>query len=392
MAYKVTLIPGDGVGPEIAEATRKCIDATGVKIDWDVQECGIEVIEATGGVPPRVLESIKANKVALKAPITTPIGKGFRSVNVYLRQELGLYACVRPCKSYKGVRTFFENVNVDLVIIRENTEDLYAGVEFKAGEAVTEKLIGQINEASAGKKISTSSKTTGISIKPISWEGTSQISDYAFDYAIRNNRKSVTSICKANIMKFTDGLWYDVTRAVATAYKAKYEWSELEKGVSAAKGVNAGGLNGSGLVYMERLIDNMCMQLVQKPELYDVLVMSNLYGDILSDLCAGLVGGLGVAPGANIGKEGAVFEATHGSAPKYKGQNKVNPTALILSGKLMLEHLGEAEAARKLEQAVADIIAEGKDVTYDMKDNRNDPTAVGTQEMAEAICRRMRQL
>lgn len=392
MAYKVTLIPGDGVGPEIAEATRKCIDATGVKIDWDVQECGIEVIEATGGVPPRVLESIKANKVALKAPITTPIGKGFRSVNVYLRQELGLYACVRPCKSYKGVRTFFENVNVDLVIVRENTEDLYAGVEFKAGEAVTEKLIAQINEASAGKKISTSPKTTGVSIKPISWEGTSRITDYAFDYAIRNNRKSVTSICKANIMKFTDGLWYDVTRAVATAYKSKYEWSELEKGVSAAKGVNGAGLDGSGLVYMERLIDNMCMQLVQKPELYDVLVMSNLYGDILSDLCAGLVGGLGVAPGANIGFEGAVFEATHGSAPKYKGQNKVNPTALILSGKLMLEHLGETTAAEKLEQAVADIIAEGKDVTYDMKENRNDPTAVGTQEMAEAICRRIRQL
>lgn len=390
--YKVTLIPGDGVGPEIAEATRKCIDATGVKIDWDVQECGIEVIEAEGGVPPRVLESIKANKVALKAPITTPIGKGFRSVNVYLRQELGLYACVRPCKSYKGVRSFFDNVNVDLVIIRENTEDLYAGVEFKAGEASTAKLISQINEASVGKKIQTSAETTGISIKPMSWEGTSRIADYAFEYAVKHNRRSVTSISKANIMKFTDGLWYDVTRAVATAYKAKFEWSELTDGVSAAKGVNAAGWDASGVVYMERLIDNMCMQLVQKPELYDVLVMGNLYGDILSDLCAGLVGGLGVAPGANIGFEGAVFEATHGSAPKYKGQNKVNPTALILSGKLMLEHMGEAAAAARLEQAVADVIAEGKDVTYDMKENRNDPTAVGTQEMAEAICARMRQL
>ncbi len=390
--YKVTLIPGDGVGPEIAEATRKCIDATGVKIDWDVQECGIEVIEAEGGVPPRVLESIKANKVALKAPITTPIGKGFRSVNVYLRQELGLYACVRPCKSYKGVRSFFDNVNVDLVIVRENTEDLYAGVEFKAGEASTAKLISQINEASVGKKIQTSTETTGISIKPMSWEGTSRIADYAFEYAVKHNRRSVTSISKANIMKFTDGLWYDVTRAVATAYKAKFEWSELTDGVSAAKGVNSAGWDASGVVYMERLIDNMCMQLVQKPELYDVLVMGNLYGDILSDLCAGLVGGLGVAPGANIGFNGAVFEATHGSAPKYKGQNKVNPTALILSGKLMLEHMGEAAAAARLEQAVADVIAEGKDVTYDMKENRNDPTAVGTQEMAEAICARMRQL
>jgi isocitrate dehydrogenase (NAD+) len=390
--YKVTLIPGDGVGPEIAEATRKCIDATGVKIDWDVQDCGIEVIEAEGGVPPRVLKSIRANKVALKAPITTPIGKGFRSVNVYLRQELGLYACVRPCKSYKGVRTFFEDVNVDLVIVRENTEDLYAGVEFKAGEPATAKLIEQINAASSGKKIGTSPLTTGISIKPMSVEGTSKIADYAFEYALKNNRKSVTSICKANIMKFTDGLWYDVTRAVATAYKAKFEWKELAQGVSAAKGVNQDGHDGSGLVYMERLIDNMCMQLVQKPELYDVLVMGNLYGDILSDLCAGLVGGLGVAPGANIGTDGAIFEATHGSAPKYKGQNKVNPTALILSGKLMLEHLGEHAAAAKLEQAVAEIIAEGRDVTYDMKENRNDPTAVGTQEMAEAICARMRKL
>jgi isocitrate dehydrogenase (NAD+) len=390
--HKVTLLPGDGVGPEIAEATRKCVEATGVKIQWDVQECGIEVIEAKGGVPASVLESIRANGVALKAPITTPIGKGFRSVNVYLRQELGLYACVRPCKTYKGVRTFFESCNVDLVIVRENTEDLYAGVEFKAGEPATEKLIAQINEAATGKKISTGSKTTGISIKPMSVEGTTRIADYAFKYAVDNKRKSVTSISKANIMKFTDGLWYDVTRAVANAYQAKHEWAELAKGVAPSPTANSSKLNASHITYMERLIDNMCMQLVQKPEQYDVLVMGNLYGDILSDLCAGLVGGLGVAPGANIGVDGAIFEATHGSAPKYKGQNKVNPTALILSAKLMLEHLDEAEAARKLEQAVADVIAEGKDVTYDMKPDRNDPTAVGTQEMAEAICRRIQQL
>ena len=390
--YKVTLLPGDGVGPEIAEATRKCVEATGVKIQWDVQECGIEVIEAKGGVPASVLESIRANGVALKAPITTPIGKGFRSVNVYLRQELGLYACVRPCKTYKGVRTFFDACNVDLVIVRENTEDLYAGVEFKAGEAVTEKLIGQINEAATGKKISTGLKTTGISIKPMSIEGTTRIADYAFKYAVERKRKSVTSISKANIMKFTDGLWYDVTRAVANSYKSKHEWADLAKNVAPSADANAGKLDAGNIVYMERLIDNMCMQLVQKPEQYDVLVMGNLYGDILSDLCAGLVGGLGVAPGANIGVDGAIFEATHGSAPKYKGQNKVNPTALILSAKLMLEHLGEATAAARLEQAVADVIAEGKDVTYDMKPDRNDPTAVGTQQMAEAICRRVKQL
>src|SRR5579862_612071 len=229
--YKVTLIPGDGVGPEIADATRKCVDATGVKIDWDVQECGIEVIQAEGKVPDRVLKSIKANKVALKAPITTPIGKGFRSVNVYLRQELNLYACVRPCKLYKGVRTFFSGSRVDLVLVRENTEDLYAGVEFKAGEPTTSRLIGQINEASTGKKISTGAATTGVSIKPISYEGTRQIANYAFDYANRHGRKSVTSVCKANIMKFTDGLWYDETRAVALAYGAKFEWPDLANGV-----------------------------------------------------------------------------------------------------------------------------------------------------------------
>lgn len=389
--HKVTLIPGDGVGPELAEAAKKCVDATGVKIDWDYQECGIEVIEAEGKVPERVLKSIKANKVALKAPITTPIGKGFRSVNVYLRQELNLFACVRPCKSYKGVRTYFSDSNVDLVLIRENTEDLYAGVEFKAGDEVTAQLIRRINELASGKRITTGIDTTGVSIKPMSYEGTRRIADYAFDYAIKNNRKSVTSVCKANIMKFTDGLWYDETRAVALAYNAKFEWPELSKGVAADKELAGKVPDTKGSIqYVERLIDNMCMQLVQKPELYDVIVTSNLYGDILSDLCAGLVGGLGVAPGANIGSEGAIFEATHGSAPKYKGQNKVNPTALILSAKLMLEYLGEKDAAARLEKAVADVIAEGKDVTYDMKADRNDPTAVGTREMAEAICKRMR--
>lgn len=383
--YNVTLLPGDGIGPEIAEATKKCIEATGVKIDWDVQECGLPIIEREGRVPPGVLDSIRKNGVALKAPITTPIGKGFRSVNVFLRQELGLYACVRPCKSYEGVRSFFDKVPIDLVLIRENTEDLYAGVEFKAGEDVTKNLLAKINEASTGKKINTSPETTGISIKPISVEGTRNIAKYAFDYAVKYGRKSVTSVCKANIMKFTDGLWYDETRAVAAKFGAKFEWDELKQGVTPDPEVEASG-DASQIVYMERLIDNMCMQLVQKPELYDVIVTQNLYGDILSDVCAGLVGGLGVAPGANIGPESAIFEATHGSAPKYAGQNKVNPVALILSGKLMLEHLGEREAAEKLDRAVAKVIAEGKSVTYDMKENRNDPTAVGTQEMAQAIC------
>ncbi len=387
--YNVTLIPGDGVGPEITEATRKCVDATGVKIDWDLQECGIEVIEKEGSVPDRVMDSVRKNGIALKAPITTPIGKGFRSVNVFLRQELGLYACVRPCKTYKGVRTYFEDSNVDLVLIRENTEDLYAGVEFQAGDENTAKLIGVINEFATGKKINTRDDTTGISVKPISYEGTRRISNYAFDYAVKQNRKTVTSVCKANIMKFTDGLWYDESRAVALAYGAKFEWEELSEGVSPDAELVGNVGDASGITYMERLIDNMCMQLVQKPELYDVLLTQNLYGDILSDLCAGLVGGLGVAPGANIGTEAAIFEATHGSAPKYKGQNKVNPVALILSGKMMLDHLGEHEAADKLDRAVAAVIEEGKDVTYDMKPVRTDPTAVGTQEMAEAICKKM---
>ncbi len=361
--HKVTLITGDGIGPEIAEATRRCIDATGVKIAWDPQEAGVEVMERAGTpMPERTLESVRRNKVALKAPITTPVGTGFRSVNVYLRQSLHLYACVRPCKSYVGVRSRYENV--DLVIVRENTEDLYAGVEFARGEPAAAELIGHINRLSTDRKVRTGEKTTGVSIKPISIEGTERIVTYAFEYARANGRRKVTSVHKANIMKHTDGLWLEVSREVAKRY------TDIE--------------------FEDRIVDNMCMQLVQKPELYDVMVLPNLYGDILSDLCAGLVGGLGVAPGANIGDDGAVFEATHGSAPKYKGQNKVNPVALILSGMLMLRHLGERDAADRLEQAVADVIAEGKSVTYDMKPNRDDPTAVGTSQMADAIIARLK--
>jgi isocitrate dehydrogenase (NAD+) len=360
MAHQVTLIPGDGVGPELAEATRQCIDATGVKIEWDVQEAGVDVMAKLGTpVPDSVIESIKRTGVALKAPITTPVGTGFRSVNVYLRQALDLYACVRPCKHYAGVRTFFEKAKVDLVIVRENTEDLYAGIEFEKGKPETAELIADIKKLN-GKTIRPDS---GISIKPISVAGSERIVKYAFEYARKHGRKKVTAVHKANILKFSDGLFLEVAREVAKGY------TDIE--------------------FEDRIVDNMCMQLVQKPELYDVMVLPNLYGDIVSDLCAGLIGGLGVAPGANIGEKGAVFEATHGSAPKYKGQWKLNPTALILSGVLMLEYLGEKDAADRLNKAVAKIIAEGKDVTYDMKPHRDDPTAVGTLEMAKAIIKAM---
>lgn len=355
MAYKVTLIPGDGIGPEVSEAARRCVDATGVKIDWEIAEAGAEVIEKYGTpLPDSTLASIKKNKIALKGPLTTPIGTGFRSVNVAIRKELDLYACLRPTKSYKGVRSKYDHI--DLVVVRENTEDLYAGIEFEEGKPETKTLIGEI-EKLAKKKIVPDS---GISIKPISISGTKRIVKFAFDYAIKHNRKKVTAISKANIMKFTDGLFFAAAREVAKEYAGKIE-------------------------YEERLIDNMCMQLVQKPELYDVLCLPNLYGDILSDLCAGLIGGLGVAPGANYGQDIAVFEAIHGSAPKYAGQNKVNPVAMILSAVMMLDHLGEKAAAQKLEQAVAKVIAEGKNVTYDLKLDRNDPSAVGTAQMADAV-------
>jgi isocitrate dehydrogenase (NAD+) len=366
MTHDVTLITGDGVGPELAEAARRCVDATGVKVNWDVQEAGVDVMAKCGTpLPDAVLESVRRTRCALKAPITTPVGTGFRSINVHLRQELGLFACVRPCKHYAGVRTFFGEKPVDLVIVRENTEDLYAGIEFEQGQAVTGELIDYINKISPQRRIKSGREETGVSIKPISVSGTERIVRYAFEYARENGRKKVTAVHKANIMKHTDGLY------LATARKVAEQFADIE--------------------FEDRIVDNMCMQLVQKPELYDVLVLPNLYGDIVSDLAAGLVGGLGVAPGANIGPGGAVFEATHGSAPKYKGQNKVNPVALILSAMLMLRHLKEADAAERLERAVAAVIAEGRDVTYDMKPDRNDPTAVGTREMAEAICRKLGQ-
>jgi len=359
VSYRVTLIRGDGTGPELAEATVRVLAATGVDIQWDEQEAGAEVAERLGTpLPDAVIESIRRNGVALKAPLTTPVGTGFRSVNVALRKALDLYVCLRPCKWYPGVRSRYQDV--DLVVVRENTEDLYAGIEFKEGSDAAHKLIDYV-EALGGGKIRPDS---GLSLKPISRFATARIVSYAFRYARENGRRKVTAVHKANIMKYSDGLFLEVARQVAQ----KFPDIEFE----------------------DRIVDNMAMQLIKNPSEFDVIVCPNLYGDILSDLCAGLVGGLGVAPGANLGEHAALFEAVHGSAPKYKNLNKVNPTALILSGMLMLRHLGERQAADRLERAVAQVIAEGQQVTYDLKPSRDDPSAVGTREMAEEIIRKLR--
>ena len=355
MAHRVTLIPGDGTGPELTEATRRVLEATGVDFDWDIREAGADVMDQYGGnpLPDEVLDAIRETGVALKGPITTPIGGGFRSVNVALRKSLDLYAQVRPCKTYPGVRTRFEDV--DLIIVRENTEDLYAGIEYEQGSEEAHELIDWIK--SKGGKLA--HDDAGISIKPISISGTRRIVQFAFDHARRNGRRKVTAVHKANIMKFSDGLYLRVAREVAA------ENDDIE--------------------FDDRIVDNMCMQLVQRPEEYDVLVLPNLYGDVLSDLCAGMIGGLGLAPGANFGEGIAIFEPTHGSAPKYAGQNKVNPMAQLLSGMLMLRHLEENDAADNLEQAIAEVIREGRSVTYDMKPTRDDPTSVGTSDVADAI-------
>jgi len=354
MKHKVTLIPGDGTGPEISEATVKVVEATGVDIEWDIVNAGADVYEREGTVlPQKVLDSLNKNKIGIKGPITTPVGTGFRSVNVAMRKLFDLYACVRPCKSYAGVKSKYKDI--DLVVIRENTEDLYSGIEFEKGKNETIELIDFIE----AKKDSRIREDSGISIKPISVTGSERIARFAFEYARKNNRSKVTGVHKANIMKFSDGLFLEVFKKVAS------EYDDIES--------------------EERIVDNMCMQLVQKPELYDVLVLPNLYGDIVSDLAAGLVGGLGVAPGGNIGENIALFEPTHGSAPKYKGQNKVNPTAMILSAVLMLKYMGEDKCADLLETAVAENISEGKYITYDLKQDRDDPTAVGTSQFADAI-------
>jgi isocitrate dehydrogenase (NAD+) len=359
VAHRVTLIPGDGTGPELTEATRRVLEATSVEFDWDLREAGADVMEKYGGnpLPDEVLDAIRETGVALKGPITTPVGGGFRSVNVALRKSLDLYAQLRPCKTYPGVRTRFEDI--DLIVVRENTEDLYAGIEYEQGSEEARELIDWIK--SKGGRLA--HDDAGISIKPISISGTRHIVQFAFDYARRNGRRKVTAVHKANIMKFSDGLYLRVAQEVAA------ENDDIE--------------------FDDRIVDNMCMQLVQRPEEYDVLVLPNLYGDVLSDLCAGMIGGLGLAPGANFGEGIAIFEPTHGSAPKYAGQNKVNPMAQLLSGMLMLRHLEEDDAADNLEQAIAEVIREGKSVTYDMKPTRDDPTAVGTSEVADAIIEKL---
>ena len=347
------------MGPEICDAAVRVLEATGVEFDWDVQQAGEAAIAEFGTpLPEHVLASIRKNKVAIKGPITTPVGSGFRSVNVALRLELDLFALVRPVKAYKGARNLRDDL--DFVIVRENTEDLYAGLEFERGTPECDHLITEISGL-LKKKIRPDS---GLSIKPISVSGTERIVKFAFEYARKNKRRKVTAVHKANIMKHTDGLFLAVARQVAEQYP------DIE--------------------FEDRIVDNMCMQLVLRPKEYDILCCPNLYGDIISDLGAGMIGGLGLAPGANIGTNGAVFEATHGSAPKYTGQNKVNPMAVMLSGVLMLRHLEEAAAADAMEGAIARVIALGDNVTYDLKEKRGDPTAVGTSQVADAVIAQMK--
>ena len=360
MKHNVTLTPGDGVGPEVIEATRRVLEATGPKFQWEVINAGASALEKEGSLlPERLLKSIRKNKLALKGPTTTPVGAGFRSVNVALRKALDLYACLRPCRSYPGIPSRYENI--DIVIVRENTEDLYAGIEFEKGTPETEKLLSFISQSQRGEV----RRDSGISLKLISETGTRRIARFAFEYARANGRKKVSAIHKANIMKFSDGLFLNVAREVASAYP------DIE--------------------FEDIIVDNLCAQLVQQSHQFDILLLPNLYGDIVSDLCAGLVGGLGVAPGANIGDEIAVFEPAHGSAPKYTGLNKVNPMATILSGMMMLRYINERAAADRVEATVADVVAEGKSVTYDLRPGRDPATAVGTSEMADAIITKLKE-
>ncbi|MBI4343537.1 MAG: isocitrate/isopropylmalate dehydrogenase family protein [Candidatus Omnitrophica bacterium] len=361
MPHRVTFIPGDGIGPEVAQAARRCVEATGVAFRWDERIAGEAAIkEFNTPLPEETLQSVRENRVAIKGPITTPIGKGFRSVNVALRKQLNLYACVRPCRSYAGVLAPAQGV--DLVIVRENTEDLYAGIEFPAGRDRTAALIKQLSDWTSQPI----QPDAAISIKPISTTASERIVTFAFEYALAHGRKKVTAVHKANIMKETDGLFMEASRRIAAAYQGR-------------------------VAFEDRLVDATSMQLVLRPKDFDIIVTENLYGDILSDLCAGLIGGLGVAPGANIGDGVAVFEAVHGSAPKYAGQDKVNPTAMILSGMMMLQHLGEHEPAKRLDAAVAAVLKEGRAVTYDLKRDRNDPSAVGTKAMADAVIERLKR-
>jgi len=356
MQHRLTYIPGDGIGPEVAEATRRVLEATGVEFQWDTIIIGSQAQDKFGTpLPDQALQSIRKNKVAIKGPVTTPIGTGFRSVNVALRQTLDLYACLRPCKTYPGVNTPFKDL--DIVVVRENTEGLYAGIEFARGDPETMQLLELVHDAT-GREIR---KDSAVSLKTTSQTASRRIFKFAFEYARRNGRKKVTAVHKANILKFSDGLFLDTAREVAR------EYNDIE--------------------FSDTLVDATCMELVRKPHMFDMLVLPNLYGDIISDLCAGLIGGMGVAPGANIGDEVAIFEPTHGSAPKYAGQNKTNPMATMLSGVMMLRHLGEEDSADKLESAIAEVIAEGKNVTYDLK---LDPaTAVGTSQVADAVIEKL---
>jgi isocitrate dehydrogenase (NAD+) len=361
MTYSITLIPGDGIGPEVTEAAKRVLEATGVTFHWDLAYAGAGAQDKLGTpLPENVLESIRKNRVALKGPVTTPVGSGFRSVNVALRKKLDLYACLRPCKTYPGVPSLFKDV--DIVVVRENTEDLYSGIEFEEGTPETVKLLELISETT-GSKVN---KDSGISLKVISKTASRRIVRFAFEYARAHHKKKVTAVHKANIMKFSDGLFLASAREVAKDYP------DIE--------------------FNDVIVDTLCMQLVRRPQQFDVLVLPNLYGDIVSELCAGLVGGLGVAPGANIGDDLAIFEPTHGSAPKYRGQNKVNPMAMILSGVMMLRYLGETKAADRLEKAIAQVIAEGKNVTYDMKPNIPNAKVVGTSQVADAVIEKLREL
>jgi isocitrate dehydrogenase (NAD+) len=354
--HQITLIPGDGTGPEVIQAAKRVLEATGVKFQWDLAYIGGKAQDLFGTpIPDETLQSIRKNKVSLKGPVTTPVGSGFRSVNVALRKMLDLYTCLRPCKIYPGAPSRYQNV--DLVIVRENTEDLYSGIEFEEGTPGAVKLRGLI-ASELGEKLR---EDSGFSIKCISRRATERIVRFAFDYARRNGRKKVTAVHKGNILKFTDGLFLSAAREVAKGYP------DIE--------------------FDDVIVDALCMQLVRNPERYDILVLPNLYGDFISDLCAGLVGGLGVAPGANLGDEIAIFEPVHGSAPKYAGQNKVNPIAAMLSGVMMLRHIGEGEAGDRLEMAIAQVIAEGKNVTYDLK---RSGLPVGTAEVADAVIEKLK--
>ncbi|MHB9003438.1 MAG: isocitrate/isopropylmalate dehydrogenase family protein [Coriobacteriia bacterium] len=356
--HTVTLIPGDGIGPELTAAMTRVVEATGVDIEWEIAEAGADVVEKYGTpLPEHVLESVRKNKVAIKGPITTPIGTGFRSVNVAIRKELDLYACLRPAFSIPGSGARYDDI--DLVIVRENTEDLYAGIEFEQGSEGARQLI----DFAAAQGAGVIRPDSGISLKPISIECSRRIVKYAFDYAIANGRKKVTAVHKANILKMSDGLFLKVAREVAEEYK------------------------DSGIEFEDYIVDATCMQLVLHPEWWDVLVLPNLYGDIVSDLSAGLIGGLGIAMGANIGAECAVFEPVHGSAPKYAGKDVANPTAEVLSSMLMLKHLGETEAADRVLAAVREVIGAGDKVTYDIKRSNTGSTdgSVGTQAYADAL-------